>query len=207
MVAKRPVRNLLGLAVLSYLTERPMHPYEIGELLVARDHARSIKYNRGSLYMVVNQLVRAGLIEAQATIRDSERPERTVYALTGAGRGELFDWLRELIGQPAHEYPQFVAALSLIGALHPDEVVALLRRRQAALEQQRAEITESVTACLAQGLHPLFQVEENYRLAILEAELAFVARFITDITDPETGWGPEWAAHHARRDPAAASEP
>ncbi|MFE3229473.1 PadR family transcriptional regulator [Nocardia sp. NPDC059228] len=194
------MRNLLGLAVLSYLTERPMHPYEIGELLVARDHARSIKYNRGSLYMVVNQLVKAGLIEATATIRDTQRPERTVYALTDAGRGEMLDWLRELIGQPVHEYPQFVAALSLIGALHPDEVVALLRQRQTGLEQQRVGISQSVEACLARGMHPLFQVEETYRLAVLEAELAFVARFITDITDPETGWGPGWAAHHADRD-------
>ncbi|MTE15203.1 PadR family transcriptional regulator [Nocardia sp. CT2-14] len=179
-----------------------MHPYEIGELLVARDHARSIKYNRGSLYMVVNQLVKAGFIEPRATIRDSERPERTVYALTDAGRAEAIDWLRELVGQPLREYPQFVAALSLIGALHPDEVVVLLEQRRAALERQRTEIMESIAACSAQGLHPLFQVEENYRLALLEAELGFVQRFIADITDPQTGWGPGWATHHARRDAA-----
>ncbi|MCC3314339.1 PadR family transcriptional regulator [Nocardia africana] len=197
------MRNLLGLAVLSFLTERPMHPYEIGELLVARDHARSIRYNRGSLYMVVNQLVKAGLIEVAETIRDSERPERTVYRLTAAGRAELFDWLRELVGQPAREYPRFVAALSLIGALHPDEVVELLRQRHSALEHERAEVAELIETCLAQGMHPLFQVEENYRLAILDAELAFVQRFIADITDPETGWGPGWAAHHANRDAAA----
>lgn len=199
-MARRPVRNLLGLAVLSYLTERPMHPYEIGGLLRERDHGRSIKFNRGSLYMVVNQLAKAGLIVATATIRDSERPERTVYALTEDGRAEVHDWLRELVAQPAHEYPQFVAALSLIGALHPNEAVALLRQRRAALAAERATTAESIAACLAQGMHPLFQAEENYRLAMSNAEVAFVDQLIADITDPDTGWGPAWAAHHADRD-------
>ncbi len=32
------------------------------------------------------------------------------------------DWLRELIEEPHHEYPRFVAALSLIAVLPPEEV-------------------------------------------------------------------------------------
>jgi DNA-binding PadR family transcriptional regulator len=67
--------------------------------------------------MVFEQLTRAGFIVAQETSRAGQRPERTVYALTDAGRRELRDWLRELVEEPRHEYPQFVAALSLIGAL------------------------------------------------------------------------------------------
>ena len=62
-------------------------------------------------------------------VREGQRPERTVYALTDAGRRELRDWLRELVEEPQHEYPHFVAALSLIAALPPDEVVELLGRR------------------------------------------------------------------------------
>jgi DNA-binding PadR family transcriptional regulator len=65
--------------------------------------------------MVFEQLTRAGFIVAQETSRAGQRPERTVYALTDAGRRELRDWLRELVEEPRHEYPQFVAALSLIG--------------------------------------------------------------------------------------------
>ena len=96
MAKKRKVSNLLALAVLSYLTQRPMHPYELGRTL--RDHGdeRSIKFNHGSLYMVVQQLERAGFITEQETSREGQRPERTVYALTAAGRDKLHDWLREL---------------------------------------------------------------------------------------------------------------
>ena len=49
----------------------------------------------------------------------------------------------------------------------------------------------------------LFLIEEEYRLALLDAESAFVERFIGQITDPETGWGPLWAGFHGEPFPAA----
>jgi DNA-binding PadR family transcriptional regulator len=39
----RAVNNLLGLAVLSYLTEQPMHAYELNRTLKDRDAARTFK--------------------------------------------------------------------------------------------------------------------------------------------------------------------
>jgi DNA-binding PadR family transcriptional regulator len=193
---KRKVGNLLALAVLSYLTRQPMHPYEMGRML--RDHgdARSVKFSAGSLYMVVGQLVRAGFIVEHETVRHGQRPERTVYAITDAGRQEVHDWLRELVEEPQHEYPQFVAALSLIAALPPSEVVELLGRRLRRLAEQRAEIRELVDNTLAGGVHPLFLVEEDYRLALIDAESTFVEKFVERIDDPDTGWGRLWAQFH-----------
>ena len=98
MASNRKVGNLLALAVLSYLSQQPMHPYQLGRSLRENGDARSIKFNHGSLYMVVGQLAKAGFISARETNREGQRPERTVYALTAAGRAELRDWLRELIG-------------------------------------------------------------------------------------------------------------
>lgn len=189
MVKRREVGNLLALAVLSYLTQGPMHPYELSRTLRTNGDARSIKFNHGSLYMVVQQLARAGLIAEQGTSRDGQRPERTVYALTDAGRAELRDWLSELVREPHHEYPQFVAALSLIGALRPQEVLALLRTRLGRLAELRTEIRTIIDDTLAGGVHPLFMVEEEYRLALLEADATFVEGFITRIADD---WGPQW---------------
>lgn len=196
MAKNRKVGNLLALAVLSYLTQRPMHPYELSRML--RDHgdARSIKFNHGSLYMVVGQLAKAGFITEVETTREGQRPERTVYALTDAGRHEFRDWLSELVEQPEHEYPHFVAALSLIAALPPGQVLMLLRRRLDRLAEERAEIRDLIDNALAGGLHRLFLVEEDYRLALLEAESSFTGRFIEQITDPEAGWGPLWSQFH-----------
>ena len=194
MANKRKVSNLLALAVLSYLTVKPMHPYELSRTLRDNGDARSIKFNHGSLYMVVQQLAKAGFIAEQETSREGQRPERTVYAITDAGRREVRDWLSELIGQPDHEYPHFVAALSLVAALPPSEVVPLLQHRLEALAGQRAEIQAMIDDSLDQGVPELFLGEEEYRLALLDAESSFVTKFIGQITDPETGWGPAWAA-------------
>ncbi|HEV7708983.1 MAG TPA: PadR family transcriptional regulator [Asanoa sp.] len=197
MAAKRKVGNLLGLAVLSYLSVGPKHPYELSKTLREHHDDRSIRFNHGSLYMVIQQLAKAGFVAEHETTREGQRPERTVYAITDAGRAELRDWLRDLVAVPDHEYPHFVAALSLIAAIPPDEAVPLLQQRALRLGEQRAEIRTLVDGGLAGGVHPLFMVEEEYRITLLDAEIAFVERFIGQITDPETGWGPQWAAFHS----------
>jgi len=173
-----------------------MHPYELGKTLRNNGDARSIKFTHGSLYMVVQQLAKAGFVAEQETSRDGQRPERTVYAITGAGRDELRDWLRELVGEPQHEYPSFVSALSLIAALTPDEVVALLRERLAKLVELRDETVAIVEKSETEGVHPLFLIEEVYRMRLLDAECTFVTEFLARISDPEDGWGPMWAAAH-----------
>jgi len=119
-----------------------------------------------------------------------------VYALTDAGRHELHDWLRELVEEPQHEYPHFVAVLALIGALPPGEVVELLGKRLRRLAELQIGSRTLIDTALADGLHPLFLVEEEYRLTMMEAESSFVQRFIDRISDPETGWGSLWAQFH-----------
>jgi DNA-binding PadR family transcriptional regulator len=195
-VKRRQVGNLLALAVLSYLSRQPMHPYELSKTLRSFGDERSIKFTHGSLYMVVQQLAKAGFVAEQEVSREGARPERTVYAITDTGREELRDWLRELVGQPQHEYPAFVSALSLVAALQPNEVVVLLRERLQGLAAQRAEAAEIVEKAEAEGVPPLFLIEEVYRIRLLDAEHAFVEEFLALICDPDDGWGPMWAAAH-----------
>ena len=193
----RPVSNLLGLAVLSYLTQRPMHAYELNKMLKENDAARTFKLSYGALYGVVRQLVDAGLIQPTGTGQTGRLPKHTVYELTGAGRAEMRAWLQELLGQPRQEYPAFAAALSLVVVLPPDEVVALLRVRS----QRLADETEAVRAqrdtTVAEGVAPIFLVEDDYRIALLEAESTFIKGLVERIEDPDTGWAGPWRAYHS----------
>src|SRR5215813_5672818 len=101
MPGRRAVSNPLALAVLACLFERPMHPYEMATTLRERGKEHSIKLNYGSLYTVVDNLAKHGLIEAVEARREGRRPERTVYRLTSAGGEELDDWMAELLAVPA----------------------------------------------------------------------------------------------------------
>src|SRR5258708_39625365 len=198
--------NPLALAVLALLFERPMHPYEMAATLKQRRKEDSIKLRYGSLYTVIDLLLARGLIRAKEPSRAGRRPERTVYAPREPGYDALRDWMRDLLRDPAKEYPQFEAGLCLLPVLPPQEAVALLRDRAlrltgaaAQLQAQLAEIldqdlatvagTQDVPASLAgRKFPPLFTVEVEYRLALIKAELAFVSELVRRIV--EDGWGP-----------------
>jgi DNA-binding PadR family transcriptional regulator len=191
--------NPLALAVLALLFERPMHPYEMGVILKQRHKGDSIKLRYGSLYTVIELLLRRGFIAARETARDGRRPERTVYEITPAGRDELHSWMAELIAEPVKEYPQFEAALCLLPVLPPDEALALLRRRLTLIEQNTAALVRELHEVGGSNFPPLFLVETEYRLALIKAEQHFVAELIQRI---ESGWGPLdlWRGIHEDRD-------
>ncbi|GAB2844527.1 PadR family transcriptional regulator [Lentzea nigeriaca] len=178
---RRKVSNPLALAVLAHLVMGPQHPYELGKQLKETGKDRNIKFNRGSLYMVVEQLRKAGFVAEQETVKDTQRPERTIYALTDEGRAELYDWMRELVRDPVHEYPQFGVALSLISVLDPAEAVELLRARSAALTKDIENTRAMVGKATGDGVEWIFLVEEEYRISLLETELRLVEKLTGEL--------------------------
>src|SRR3954471_24483675 len=105
MAAKRRVGNLLALAVLSALGQRPMHPYEIATTLRGQGKDQDMEIKWGSLYTVVRNMEKHGLIAAVESSREGRRPERTFYRITDDGRAEMVDWARELVSTPVTEHP------------------------------------------------------------------------------------------------------
>jgi DNA-binding PadR family transcriptional regulator len=194
MAKRRKVGNLLALAVLATLTERPMHPYELASILKSRGKERDMRINWGSLYTVVGNLEKHGFIEATGTSRQGRRPERTVYAVTDAGRAEMADWLRELLGVPVWDHPRFEAALSIAGVLPPDEVTQLLEQRVRALEKELAAEEDGLRA--ATEVPRLFLVEVEYRIAMLRAETEWVRSLLAELTGGSMPGMDMWRAFH-----------
>ena len=181
MPARGASSNPLALAVLACLHERPMHPYEMAGTLRERGKEHSIKLNYGSLYTVVDNLAKHGLIEAVEARREGRRPERTVYQLTDTGRVKLEAWMSELLSTPVKEYPQFEAALSLMPVLHPDTVLDLLRVRIRTLEKQIGEEQVMLDAAGKAGLPRLLLIEAEFHLALRETELSWVRDLAGDL--------------------------
>jgi DNA-binding PadR family transcriptional regulator len=183
--------NPLALAVLVCLSERPMHPYEVATTLRQRFKQRSVRLNYGALYRVVESLAKRHLIEPTETERPGRLPERTVYELTDPGRIEINDWLAELISTPSTEYPQFVAGLSFLASLPPDQAAALLRQRLTHLTLEDAQAGATREILNKSGLPRLLWVEEEYRDRIRSAEIDYVRSLLTDI-ESETLEGAQW---------------
>ncbi len=190
--------NPLALAVLTLLDERAMHPYEMSTTLRERHKEESIKLNYGSLYSVVSSLEKYGLISVQETVREGNRPERTIYAITEAGKVKMADWLSELISTPAREFTGFEAALSLMGALPPDEVIRLLDIRLNTL-QLKHHSAEAVLAGIPDTLPRIFLIESEFQLALLATEIAFARKLVHDLRTDQLSGTKGWRRIHELR--------
>ncbi|RCW50817.1 PadR family transcriptional regulator [Paenibacillus prosopidis] len=173
--------NLLALAILSLLNERPMHPYEIGVTMRQRGLSDSIKLNTGSLYAVIDALLKNKQIQPVETLREGKHPERTIYEPTEEGRSEFFDWLRTLLRIPVKEYPQFAAGLSFLAHLTPAEALDLLKERSGTLAIQIQDVRHSMEMTRALGIDRLFVIEQEYSLALLESECNWLQQLMNDI--------------------------
>ncbi len=205
-MSRRPVSNPLALAVLASLWERPMYPYEITTTLRERGKEDSIKLNFGSLYAIMKSLEKHGLIEEARVEREGNRPERIVYAITGAGRAEAHDWMRELIAVPVKEYPAFESGLSLIALLAPDEAIALLRERLGRIDAELASRARLAEQSDELGLPELFLVEFHYRVAMTRAEREFVSGMLERLEAGELGGLDAWKAMHELIESGASAE-
>jgi DNA-binding PadR family transcriptional regulator len=197
--------NPLALAVLTLLTDRPMHPYEMSTTLRERHKEESIKLNYGSLYSVVASLQKYGLISVQETVRQGNRPERTIYAITDAGRAKMSDWLSDLISRPAREFTTFEAALSLMGALEPDEVIRLLEIRLNSL-QAKLLSAEGLLAGMPPNFPRIFLIENEFQNSMLGAELSFVRKLLHDLKTDALSGLKGWRRMHEMRATDASPE-
>ncbi|MEU0533854.1 PadR family transcriptional regulator [Amycolatopsis tolypomycina] len=192
---RRKVANVLGLAVLSVVQERPMHPYEMAAVLKQRGKDADMPIKWGSLYTVVANLEKHGFVEAVESVKDGGRPERTVYRITPAGREEFEDWVRELVGTVDREPPRFKAGLSMIGVLGPDQAISRLRERLEQLEQ-RAAAHRAALDQLRPLMPRLFLVEVEYDLAMTEAEARWVRGFLEELTTGALPGLDAWRRYH-----------
>jgi DNA-binding PadR family transcriptional regulator len=190
-MAKRAVSNPLALAVLACLWEKPMYPYEMTTTMRERGKEDSIRLNFGSLYAVIKSLEKHGFIQVAQTEREGNRPERVVYEITEAGRSEADAWMRELIALPVKEYPAIETGLSLLPLLAPHVAAELLERRRDRLDADLAERRRTHEQALTYPLPELFMIESTYRVAMMEAERAFIADLASRIRDRSLG-GIDW---------------
>ncbi|MFG3012762.1 PadR family transcriptional regulator [Streptomyces cinerochromogenes] len=194
-VKRRKLGNPLALAVMATLWQKPMHPYEIAQTLRRQGKDTSTKINYGSLYTVVQNLEKHGFVQVTGVEQQGNRPERTVYGLTDAGREELTEWLSDLMAVPVKEYPIFETALSVMGVLHPDDAVRLLEERLSTLRVQLASGRGALEK-LYETLPRLFLVETEYQLHMLQAQAAWVRGFLEEIREGTLPGVDLWRRYH-----------
>jgi DNA-binding PadR family transcriptional regulator len=183
-----PRRSVLAMAVLSMLTEQPMHAYRMQQLIKERHKDDVVNVTqRNSVYQTIQRLVRDELVEVEATERTENRPERTTYRITDTGRTALHDWLYTMVSTPGREYPEFPAALSFLPSLALPEAIEALATRLTLLEQRLTALADEM-AYGSTFLPRLFLIESEYQHQVVAAEVAYVQALLGDLRTKEITW-------------------
>jgi DNA-binding PadR family transcriptional regulator len=185
--------SALGLLVLWQLYAAPNHAYGLQKLFTSQGKDRVVNLrSRANLQAAIKRLQRLGLVEVHETVRGEGYPDRIVYAITDAGREAARVWLREMLAESGGDYPDFVAAISVLFGLEPDDARAQLEHRAAQLAGA-LEDTETLLKANP-DLPRLFLLEEEYRKAILTAQLAWLRGVIADLETGRLTWTQQWLA-------------
>ncbi|MGW9629541.1 PadR family transcriptional regulator [Agromyces sp. NPDC055520] len=182
---QRADRDLPALTVLALLSLGPRHTYDMHRFMVATRKDFVVGLPR-SLYHAVDKLEKSGLITEAGAEQTPGRPERMRYAITDAGRAELRRRVSLLLATPDPDATLAYAALSFVGALGPDETLAALRARVAAIELKIARLTGDLAE--AGGVPRILLLEAEFEQARLVAEREWMAALVDDLESGRLPW-------------------
>lgn len=180
-------RSLLDVILLGILFEEPMHAYLMQKVIRQRgiDKVVNVRH-RASVYQALERLLRLGLIEIREKVETGGQADRIVYAATDLGREIVVARLPQMVETIGVNDLEFPAAVSLFTMLPPDEARKNFELRAQAirawllrLEQEKLRAKESSRLSL---------LNNEYRSALLEAELMWLRTVIEDLANGSFIW-------------------
>ena len=178
----------LAIAVLALLNERPMHAYEMYQVLLARKNDQLVKVRPGSLYHTVERLAGHELVHATGTDRSGNRPERTTYAITVEGKQMLAERVQNGIENYQNEYPLFPVVLSEAHNLDIEDALIRFRRRVEQLDAALTEVTTAIAGATERRVPEAFWMAADYNRAQLASERDWLITLIKRIESKDLAW-------------------
>jgi DNA-binding PadR family transcriptional regulator len=175
MVLRRADRDLSMLSVLGLLFYEPRYTFEIYRIVIDRQMDFLSGVPR-TLYHAVDRLAHNDLIRVVGSERPGLRPERTIFAITEAGRVDLIRRVRNLLESPELGAESFAAALSFLDCLPTFEVLAALEVRHDELERRVADCRRKLDL----GSEVL-RMRLDYKRTRLDTERFWVAKLISEL--------------------------
>lgn len=177
--------NILQLAILGLLLEKPMHGYELNKrLTILLGTFKALSY--GSLYPTLKKLKLAGYIdESSLTIKPVTRKAKKVYQITPAGK-EQFNILTNNLNANGHtSEEQFSVQYAFFDRTAPITRIRILESRRRKLEQRRDDLTLSVEKTNRPFNRYLNQLN-YFKLNSVEQELVWINEQIDQERAKET---------------------
>lgn len=169
-------------AVLSLLSDRPSHGYELKSAFEQAVGPQWGPLNIGHLYQVLDRLSREGMVTSTRVPQEA-RPDRVVYAITDAGAAELRAWMSEPSRRTAGFRDDFIL-----------KMVAAARTGDSGLIEQVVTRQRGFLLSELRSLHDRRRQSADVMVGLLlsaavrhvEADLAFLDEALTALV-PDAG--------------------
>lgn len=180
--------KILEVIILSLLSERTAHAYDLLKTLRIRQGKWRLQTNVGAVYRAVERLAAQGLIVAAGSDREGNRPERTNYRITEAGKDALVERVGELLSVEQPPFDTFRLGLTFVDDLEKETATELLERRLHWLGSRRDEVQEVLTFLTGQQLPRRFFVVAELDLAQVDLEISWLETLVNDIKTNRLSW-------------------
>jgi DNA-binding PadR family transcriptional regulator len=168
------------MAILSLVAAQPRHGYQIERVIEERGMRDWTEVGFSSIYYLLKKLERKGLVESQ--LMDAERgPARKVYQATPAGREAYHDAARDALSAPRRWTSTLLLGLSSLSLIPPAVAVAALHRYCDAQAARRDDVYGRRER--QRPLPAFIDAMFDYSLAMIEAEIAWVEKYIKEMED------------------------
>lgn len=170
------------LVILSLLSERSMHGYDVNSTLEERKIRDWAPVSRPQIYYSLDKLTKLRLIRVVSDTLTSAGPERRVFETTALGRERLADalegrhWTNNRVHQP------FLIWLALSWQARPRTFRKQLNDRKKVLEARLADEQATLDDVMEEVGHPYHEAVWMLELLIeqLRSELGWVERILKE---------------------------
>jgi PadR family transcriptional regulator AphA len=173
MTASPPL-SLAEWVVLAVISEQPTHGFPIAQLTEGSGELGRIWHiPRPVVYRSLTRLAESGLISEDG-LESGRGPQRTIYAITAAGRAAVAGWLGTPVEHVRDVRSHLLMKLALLHRAGADPAELLRRQR---------EVLTPIAQAMAQE-HPPAGDFEATLLAWRRASALAAISFLADVTPP-----------------------
>ncbi|KFN04032.1 PadR family transcriptional regulator [Bacillus clarus] len=157
----------MKLVILGLLLEGDKHPYEVQHIMKERQMDCYIKYAKGSLYYAFEQLEKQGAISVTNIVRDTNRPDKTIFHITEEGKILFQALLLKQFEAKNQIYKPIYSALSFAHFGDEQTIVPILEKKR----------NDTV-----QYLHTMQTIYDHSKTKVPRAQLYILQSVIEHIT-------------------------
>lgn len=173
----KPATLLLGI-----IYKEPLNAYEITKLLAYMNIKWWFNVADSTVYTTLKNLEKKGLIKGTIE-RIGNMPDRTIYSLTGKGKDELKETIKESILQFSYDTNVFTIAAFVMDILETEEKKELLEKRLNILQSYITGISKQNNETWKREVPDLHVANLERMIDIVQAEISGTKRLLSVIEE------------------------